>query len=453
MKLTKEQIERINKSASRYLYDSSHGGESEKTDKRYRELSQINTIEHIYSSCYFGPFSAKEIIESIPKEKQVDVDPLHYIMALEDELGESTRMSYDWEKKSVSVITPNHGDKLAYDPKDVELGLWDKICAFFGIETDHAKKVAFAKKSIEVQKEKVDSLNKIIVKKRKDDFVKEHAPFAKRNEAVLKEAEKTEDGLKKLIFGDDNVPNYEFKNGAKITALSACIAMYHQTGDKDIAKMSLEEINKDINLRMKLREIGAEYKAIVSEKVLDEKLKYLDDFLFTSDKYSTRDKALLSRIATDKPFEIDWDKAERNVKDKNEKKEMACAKSLAMLKVKAQVGRILGGKLSDGKESGYGQLNDTDKKYFGAYKDVEEYKLFMDELSKENYVKANEHLGKIKGLVGFDKKPENYSNFLDKVESNIKQKENDFSIKTQSQIENEERQQRYREYERSGWGD
>ena len=77
----------------------------------------------------------------------------------------------------------------------------------------------------------------------------------------------------------------------------------------------------------------------------------------------------------------------------------------------------------------------------------------MDELSKENYDKANEHLGKIKGLVGFDKKPENYSNFLDKVESNIKQKENDLSFKTQSQIENEERQQRYREYERSGWGD
>ena len=40
MKLTKEQIERINKSASRYLYDSNHGGESEKADKRYREYER-----------------------------------------------------------------------------------------------------------------------------------------------------------------------------------------------------------------------------------------------------------------------------------------------------------------------------------------------------------------------------------------------------------------------------
>lgn len=415
----------------------------EEKDKRRQEIHDLgnsNTDKlNVLDACYFGPYSAREILKDV--ELRPDVLPGDYINALEDVLGTSTKMVYNKDKKTFSAKTPNNGDKLVYDEKDVELGLWDKICAFFGIKTDHAKKVEFAKNSIQVQKDKLSDLNKKLLKWEQDEFVEEHKPFAERNEAILKEAEKTEDGLKKLFFGDEKVPNYEFKNGAKITALSACIAMYHQIGDKDIAKMSLEEIKQDVNLRVKLKEIGAEYKAIVSEKGLDEKLKYLDDFLFTSDKYTTRDKALLSRIATDKPFEIDWDKAERNVQDKNQKKELAGAKSLAMLKVKAQVGRILGGKLSDGKESGYGQLNDTDKKYFGAYKDVELYKLFMEEMSKVNYEKAYEHLGKmtnkVKELEGFEMKPENYGEFLNKAESNIKQHEKNLLIKTTSEIQDE----------------
>lgn len=80
---------------------------------------------------------------------------------------------------------------------------------------------------------------------------------------------------------------------------------------------------------------------------------------------------------------------------------MAGAQSLAMLKVKAELRKVLGEKLSDGQKSGFGKPNEKDMEHFNAYKDVREYKLFMDEMSKGNYDKANEHLGQIKGLKWF----------------------------------------------------
>ena len=79
--------------------------------------------------------------------------------------------------------------------------------------------------------------------------------------------------------------------------------------------------------------------------------------------------------------------------------------------------------MPDGKQSGYGQLNDKDKEHLNAFKDVREYKMFMDEISNENYDKANEHLGNIKGLEGLNKKATNHNEFLDKVDSMVSQKE------------------------------
>lgn len=443
MKLTKEQIEQIAIKVETIGELAVHEHDGSETNIRIRELQELekkNKAANIKlgDSCYFGPFSASELLAGTKLERELDdYQKEYYIMALEEVLGKSTTMEYDKSKNEFIPNTPTHGDNLAYDPKDVELGLWDKICAFFGIITDHAKKVEFAQKSIEAQQKKLDGLNKSVVKQKKDNFVEKHKDFAERNEAVLNEAEKTENGLKELFFGDEKVADYTFKNGGKLTALSACIAMYHKEGGKDIANMSLEEINKPENadLRNRLREIGNEYKTIISEKGLDEKLKYLDDFLFTNDKYNTRDKALLDRMATTKAFEIDWDKAEKNIKGTEQKKELAGAQSLAMLKVKAELRKVFGAKLPDGKQSGYDQLNEKDKEHLNAFKDVREYKLFVDEISNENYNKANEHLGKIKGLEGFDKKPTNYSEFLDKVDSMVSQKELTAPTKENKEIE------------------
>ena len=44
---------------------------------------------------------------------------------------------------------------------------------------------------------------------------------------------------------------------------------------------------------------------------------------------------------------------------------------------------------------------------------------------------------KVKELEGFEMKPENYGEFLNKAESNIKQHEKNLLIKTTSEIENE----------------
>ena len=433
MKLTDAQVKQIDDEMDK-ISDSVHSKDNNAQSViRMKELRALETKNKeanmkIEDSCFFGPISVKELLKGT--ELEVDLKDPYYriqvIAALENVLGKSTTMEYDKSKNIVEPKTPKDGYKLDYDPKDVELGLWDKICAFFGIKTDHAKKVEFAQKSIQAQKDKLDGFNKNLVKIKKDKFIENHKDFAKRNEAVLKEAEKTEKGLKELFFGNEKVEDYKFKNGDTLTALSACIAMYHQEGGKDIAKMSLEEIKKDENadLRKRLMEIGKEYKEkFIEGKGIEEKFKYLDDFLFTSDKYSSKDRALLDRIATTKKFEIDWNKAESNIKGTEQKKELAGAQSLAMLKTKAEIRKVFGEKLPNGQKSGFDKPNEKDMEHFNAYKDVREYKLFMDEMSKGNYGKANEHLGQIKGLKGFDKKPENYNEFLDKVDSMVSQKE------------------------------
>ena len=433
MKLTDKQMKQIQDEINKISQIVIKREEDPQSFRRIKELRAIREKNEeigmkLVDCCFFGPLSVKDLLKGTDYEIELQDRQcsLEIIIALENVLGKSTIMEYDKSKNIVEAKTPKDGYKLEYDPKDVELGLWDKICAFFGIKTDHAKKVEFAQKSIQAQKDKLDGFNRNAVKKKKDKFIENHKDFAKRNEAVLKDAEKTEKGFKKLFFGKEKVEDYKFKNGDTLTALSACIAMYHQEGGKDIAKMSLEEINREENadLRKRLMEIGKEYKEkFIEGKGIEDKFKYLDDFLFTSDKYSSKDRALLDRIATTKKFEIDWNKAESNIKATEQKKELAGAQSLAMLKTKAEIRKFLGEKLPNGQKSGFDKPNEKDMEHFNAYKDVREYKLFMDEMSKGNYGKANEHLGNIKGLVGFDKKLENYNEFLDKVDSMVSQKE------------------------------
>lgn len=281
MKLTDKQKEQIKRLAKRYSNNRFDGGIKDRRDELYEDFYYIGKHGDY---AFFGPFSATELLSGVKSDEYIEDD--FYIMALEDLLGTSTRMVYNEEKKSYSAKTPNHGDKLVYDPKDVELGLWDKICAFFGIETDHAKKVAFAKKSIEVQKEKLDTFNKKAVSRERYAIIGTgvHEKFRTQNEHLVQEAENIEKGFKELFFGKEEVEDYTFKNGGKLSALAACIAMYHQEGGKDLANMSLEEINKPENagLRTRLKAIGAEYKTIISEKGLDEKIAVIDDFLMTS---------------------------------------------------------------------------------------------------------------------------------------------------------------------------
>lgn len=448
MKLTEKQIKDIAEEAARINSGLLHAKAGSPLDKRKKELTTIQNKNgkanmKLEDSCFFGPLSAAEMLEGTDLEEKLkdDTQKIYYIMALENVLGKSTTMEYDKNKNAVFANTPNHGDKLVYDPKDVELGLWDKICEFFGFTTEHAKKVEFAQKSIQAQKDKLAKFNKLLVKQKKDNFVEKHKDFAQRNEAVVNEAEKTENEFKKLFFGTEKVNSYKFKNGEKLSPVVACIAMYHQEGDKDIANMSLEEINKPENepLRNRLREIGNEYKELVSDKSkgLDEQIAHLDDFLITSDKFSTRDKGLLSRMATDKSFEIDWNKAEKNITDKEQQKEMAGAKAFVMLKVKAQLRNLVGEKFPNGKKSGFGLLTKDDMKHVNAFKAVREYKMFMDAVSAEKYDKAVEHLGKLKveGLEGFEMKPENYNEFLDKADSIVSQKELNAPTKESNEID------------------
>ena len=459
-KLTPEQKSFLMGRAGRYESTTemlNYYSDEDDIVKRKNELQDIENKNkdanmELMDSCFFGPVSAAEICADaelqdwLNESQRSPFAKSFLIMALEDMLGKSTTMEYDKSKNAVTANTSQYGDKLVFDEKDVELGFWDKLCAFFGIATEHAKKVAFAKESMEAQKNKLDDFNKAVVKQKKDKFVENHKEFAQNNESIIKEADSTENAFKALFFGEEEVKDYKFKNGDTLSAVAACIAMYHQEKDgKDIANMSVEEINKPENadLRKRLLEIGNEYQEkYVSEKskMIDEKIAHLDDFVMTSDKLSARDKSLLKRVATDKAFDINWDKleAETNGKDK---KEMAGAKALVMLKVKGQLRKVAGKEFPNGQKNVFYDITDKDMDHLNAFKDVREYKMFMDEMSAERYDKAAEHLGKltnkVQRLEGFEMKPENYNAFLEKADSIVSQKELNAPSKENKEMSNE----------------
>ena len=129
---------------------------------------------------------------------------------------------------------------------------------------------------------------------------------------------------------------------------------------------------------------------------------------------NTRDKKLLSRIATDREFKVDWDKVKlgKKLKFEEHKKELAGAKVYTMFKVKGELRKLIGKEFPDGKKNGFFEVTDKDLKKLTPFKDAREYKLCVDEIKAENFMKAAEHLERLtdkKELEGFEMKPENHN--------------------------------------------
>ena len=174
MKLTDKQMKQIQDEINKINQIVIKREEDPQSFRRIKELRAIREKNEeidmkLVDCCFFGPLSVKDLLKGTDYEIELQDRQcsLEIIIALENVLGKSTIMEYDKSKNIVEAKTPKDGYKLEYDPKDVELGLWDKICAFFGIKTDHAKKVEFAQKSIQAQKDKLDGFNRNAVKKKK----------------------------------------------------------------------------------------------------------------------------------------------------------------------------------------------------------------------------------------------------------------------------------------------
>ena len=243
--LTKEAIEKIQMRAYEYSALESAGEVSQEWMEKKAALENMEKKNKevgvsLLESCYCGPENMMKLLVEggVNVAGFKDNWNVYFALAMDEIVGTSTKMEYDKSKNEFTAKNAVSNGELKYDPKDVELGLWDKICAAFGITTEHAQKVALAKESVKVQKEQLDGLNKTAVINKKNQFMEKHEAFAKQNEEVVNEAEKTEKAFKKLFFGNEDVKDYKFNGGKTLSAVTACIAMYHKSGDKDIANMN-----------------------------------------------------------------------------------------------------------------------------------------------------------------------------------------------------------------------
>ena len=277
-----------------------------------------------------------------------------------------------------------------------------------------------------------------------NEFVEKHKVFADHNKKVVEEFEKTEKGFRELFFGEENVPDYIFKNGQKMSALTACIGMYHKEpiNGKDIAKMTLEEINLPENkdLRDKLRAIGQEYKQLTGKEAQtrNQQFQYVDQFLFEkNDKFSVMDKSLLNRMETKSPFIIGFDKLkeQKDIKDIKfdlHRDEMIGARAFVMCMAKVELGRVfeeaLGKKATVGYQLSNKKTKEDNKQYFGAFRDARDNHLFMKNIKESKYRKTWDYAEKLSNqmeeVLGLDGvRKGDYNIFLADVDKLIEQKE------------------------------
>lgn len=458
-KLTKETIEQIRKTAEEIIQQDKNGTLKPFLQGRKKGLEDMQKKNKeagfsLMETCFCGPTNMSRLLTATALQddyvKADDAWQVYYALAMEEVLGTSTKMEYYKEKNKFYAYTPGAGDtntkgERAFDPDiDMELGFWDKLCAFFGITTEHAQKVAFAKESIKVQNQQLDGFNKAVVLSKKNEFVEKHKVFADHNKKVVEEFEKTEKGFRELFFGEENVPDYTFKNGQKMSALTACIGMYHKEpiNGKDIAKMTLEEINLPENkdLRDKLCAIGQEYKQLTGKEAQtrNQQFQYVDQFLFEkNDKFSVMDKSLLNRMETKSPFIIGFDKLkeQKDIKDIKfdlHRDEMIGARAFVMCMAKVELGRVfeeaLGKKATVGYQLSNKKTKEDNKQYFGAFRDARDNHLFMKNIKESKYRKTWDYVEKLSNqmeeVLGLDGvRKGDYNIFLADVDKLIEQKE------------------------------
>ena len=196
--LKPEVIEQIRRTAQEFIQKDQNGaleGYRRLTKERMERIQKQNqqTGFSLMDTCFCGPTNMTKLLTGTALQEGLlkgdDAWQVYYAMAMEEVLGISTKMEYQPEKNIFLASTPRKEDgheKIVFDPQDVELGWWDKLCALLGITTDHAQKVAFAKESIKVQNTQLDGFNKAVVVSKKKEFMEKHKDFADHNKKEVK---------------------------------------------------------------------------------------------------------------------------------------------------------------------------------------------------------------------------------------------------------------------------
>lgn len=252
--------------------------------KSYWVRKGINPLE----TSFIGPFTIDELIEGVGLHPD-DYTEEKRIKILEEfeKAGIALSLAGKKDEKGLTTIDLSEASKEEINKKD-GLSLWDKICAFFGIQTDHARNVQMEQHALEAVTAKQKELNDKVIK----DQMKE-----KRSE-VLREtgtdhrgidmANEKADAWRKIFFPNETpenkVSDYTLDNGKKVSSLSLCMAVLQQTTRNDLSSMSPDEFKKmmagDEKLQKRVEKIGNTIKDMAQKSNM-KKFKYADQMLGT----------------------------------------------------------------------------------------------------------------------------------------------------------------------------
>lgn len=297
---------------------------------------------HFLTCCYIGPTHMSEILVSsgIKVDKMSLADQVYYAIAMEKMFGLSTKFKYDKENNQFipereAEAGKQYGDVFTFNEEDLELGVWDKICAFFGYTTDHAERVNFIKESLAEQEKALNGLNKDLVAGKRKEYLENNKDLYEKNKEVLQQAKDLEAVWNKEFFGENKVADYKFDNGKKISALSACIAMYKNEYGENICDKKPGEIDEGTKEKM----------AAVADKYLKlQKMK--DGAKIDAFNISVTDIHMTNAISYKDGFEVDYDK---NVPNLNElkntklKNQARMVNNYVILKMKAEMNNLFKG--------------------------------------------------------------------------------------------------------------
>lgn len=316
-----------------------------KSVDNFWKMAQQNepTNLKLLDSCMIGPTSMSVIliksginVAEMPPEKQP-----YYAAALEEMFGLSTKFKYD-KKKNQFVAEREidkdrkYGDVFTFKEEDLELGVWDKICAFFGYTTDHAERVNFIKESLKEQKGVLNEANKVLVYDKKNKYVEKHKELYERNKAVLQQAKDIEAEWKDAFFSEGiDFKDYKFDNGKKISALSACIAIYKKDYNENICDKNPGEIDSDTKRKMV---------AVATKYLKLQKMK--EGMRVEAVNMSVADIHMTAAIGYKDKLEVDYDKKVTNlneIKNSKLKDEARMVNNYVVLKMKAEMSRLFKG--------------------------------------------------------------------------------------------------------------
>ena len=315
-----------------------------KSAKTIMEIAKQNEPSGMpfLTCCYIGPTHMAEILVSsgIGVDKMSLADQVYYAIAMEKMFGLSTKFKYDKENNQFipereAEAGKQYGDVFTFNEEDLELGVWDKICAFFGYTTDHAERVNFIKESLAEQEKALNGLNKDLVAGKRNEYLENNKDLYEKNKEVLQQAKDLEAVWNKEFFGENKVADYKFDNGKKISALSACIAMYKNEYGENICDKKPGEIDEGTKEKM----------AAVADKYLKlQKMK--DGAKIDAFNISVTDIHMTNAISYKDGFEVDYDK---NVPNLNElkntklKNQARMVNNYVILKMKAEMNNLFKG--------------------------------------------------------------------------------------------------------------